>query len=86
MKTRLYTVRTPIIEEALKAAEEAELVEGKVTDARKARAWIEYGYRRWREDRERKAKIRAYEEIGADDEHLEAVREASRRAAEAGAL
>lgn len=87
MSDRIYMTRSPILDEALEAASEAGLVEEEeAPTSRKAEAWALYGYRRWREEQEREQKLAAYEAIGADDEHLEAIKAANRRAVEAGLL
>jgi hypothetical protein len=87
MSNRIYLTRTPDLDEAIKAAPAAGVVEARdAPDSAKARAWALYGYQRWLEDEQREQKIAAYEAIGADDEHLETVRAANLRAAETGIL
>lgn len=87
MSDRIYMTVTPELEEAIEAAPEAGVVEEEEAPiSRKAQGWALYGYQRWREDREREQKLAAYEAIGADDDHLEAIRAANRRAVDAGVL
>lgn len=87
MAERIYMTMTPLLEEALQAAPEAGIVErAEAPVSRKAQAWALYGYRRWHEDREREEKLAAYEAIGANDDHLDAIRAANKRAVDAGVL
>lgn len=87
MSTRIYMTRSVLLDEAIGAAPKAGLVEEESAPiSRKAEAWAIYGYRRWLEDQKREEKIAAYEAIGADDDHLEAIRAANLRAVDAGIL
>ncbi len=87
MSNRIYMTRSALLDEAIDAAREAGLVEEeRAPISRRAEAWAIYGYRRWLEEHEREEKIAAYEAIGADDDHLEAIRAANQRAIDAGIL
>lgn len=87
MAERIYITRTPLLDEAIDAASEAGIVEAaEAPISRKAEGWALYGYQRWHEEREREEKLAAYEAIGADDSHLQAIRAANRRAVDAGIL
>jgi hypothetical protein len=87
MTERIYMTVTSELEEALEAAPEAGVVdEPDAPVSRKAQGWAIYGYQRWQEDREREEKLAAYEAIGADDDHLDAIRAANKRAVDAGIL
>jgi hypothetical protein len=72
---RIYARQTPTLAEALDAAHEAELVLADAPQSERVTAWVEYGYRRWREDQDSQAKIDAYQQIAAEDgrnEYLQA--------------
>jgi len=84
--SRIYATRTPELDEALAHAEDATIVNADAPDSKKLHSWALYGYRRWLEDQRREAKIRAYEAIGQDDQHLDDVRRFSDLAVEAGLL
>jgi hypothetical protein len=87
LSTRIYMTRSTALDEAIDAAPRAGIVEKEEAPvSRKAEGWAIYGYRRWLEEQERDEKIAAYEAIGANDDHLEAIRAANRRAVDAGIL
>lgn len=83
---RVYATLTRLVEEALEHAPEALELENGAPTARRSTAWIEYGYKRWLEDRYREEKIRAYQELAQDHERLEIIKRSSREAVEAGLL
>ena len=84
---RLYTTVTPELELALADAVSAGVVDDDdAPGSKKLRAWALYGHMAWLEERDRQTKIAAYEAIGADDAHLEDVREGTRLAVEHGLL
>lgn len=84
--SRIYATRTPDLEEALAHAEDAAITDATAPDAKKLQGWALYGYQRWQADQRRDEKIRAYEAIGQDDDHLEDVRRFSDLAVDAGLL
>jgi hypothetical protein len=85
-KHRISTVVTPELEEAVDAAPEAQLVDRKAGEAERLRAWAVYGYRTWQAEKEREIKLAAYQELAADDERREAIRQSNLQAADAGLL
>lgn len=86
MPSRVYAPLTPVVEEALEHAPEALDLDDDASAARRSAAWIEYGYRRWREDKDREARILAYQELAEDRERLDIIRRSSREAVAAGLL
>ncbi|MEJ7787370.1 MAG: hypothetical protein WKF96_21410 [Solirubrobacteraceae bacterium] len=83
---RIYATRTPGLDEALAHAGDAAITEPDAADSKKLQGWALYGYERWLADQRREAKLRAYEAIGQDDEHLDDVRRFADLAVEAGLL
>lgn len=81
---RVYATLTDLVEEALEHAPEALELEPGAGASRRSTAWIEYGYKRWLEDREREEKILAYRELAQDQERLGIIKRSSREAVEAG--
>jgi hypothetical protein len=84
--SRTYARQTPTLEEALDAAPEADLVLADAPQSERVTAWVEYGYRRWREDQARQAKIDAYRQIAAEDGRSEYLQASVAAALAAGVL
>jgi hypothetical protein len=84
--SRTYARQTPTLEEALAAAPEADLVKPDAHQSERVTAWVEYGFRHWKDDQARQAKIDAYRQIAAEDGRSEYLKASAAAAVAAGVL
>ena len=83
---RVYTRLDPEINQALAAAPAAELVPADAPASLRLHAWVLYGYRQWRSQRDEAAKFAAYAEIAAEEGREELLDAYLEQAVDAGIL
>lgn|GEM_PF-6468868 len=83
---RIYTRLDPEIDEALAADPEAKLVPADAPGSLRYHAWVLYGFRQWRSQRDEAAKLAAYAEIAAEEGREELLSAYVDQAVEAGIL
>jgi len=83
---RVYTRLDAEIDQALTAAPEAELVAADAPVSLRLHAWVLYGFRHWRAQRDEAAKLAAYVEIAAEGGREELLGAYLDQAVEAGIL